>query len=141
MRALLLAAGRGTRISRHLNGNPKCTVDIGNGIALIEYTISQLKKHGIYEIALVTGYRHEVIENMLRDSGVKFFFNPFYDVTNSLASAWFAKDYLKNDDILIMNADVFCEEKLYDEMLEVKLSPVLFYDTSRINEADYKFYC
>ena len=38
MKVLLLAAGRGTRISRYLAGNPKCTVDIG-GQKLIQYTI------------------------------------------------------------------------------------------------------
>ncbi|EJT6666008.1 phosphocholine cytidylyltransferase family protein, partial [Clostridium perfringens] len=38
MKALILAAGRGTRISRYLSGRPKCTVDIG-GISLIENTI------------------------------------------------------------------------------------------------------
>ena len=45
MKALLLAAGKGTRISRYLSGNPKCTVNIG-GIKLIEYTIDLLKKKG-----------------------------------------------------------------------------------------------
>ena len=43
MRALILAAGRGTRISRYLSGRPKCTVDIGGGITLIENTIRQLR--------------------------------------------------------------------------------------------------
>ena len=37
MKVLLLAAGRGTRISRYLAGNPKCTVDIG-GQKLIQYS-------------------------------------------------------------------------------------------------------
>ena len=46
MKALLLAAGKGTRISRYLGGNPKCTVNIGDEI-LIHYTVSLLKKKGI----------------------------------------------------------------------------------------------
>lgn len=141
MKALLLAAGRGTRISRHLNGKPKCTVDIGNGTPLIQYTIDRLKEKGINEIAVVTGYNNHVIEDLLMDQNISFYFNPFYDVTNSIASAWFARDFIKDDDILIMNADVFCEEKLYDEILAIKTSPVVIYDTSRIEEADYKFYC
>lgn len=141
MKALLLAAGRGTRISRHLNGNPKCTVDLGNGLALVQYTINILKSKGVTDIAIVTGYRNTVIEEMLKNQGIRFYFNPFFDVTNSIASAWFAKDFLQDDDLLIMNADVFCEEKLYDKIMSVKESPVLFYDTDRIEEADYRFYC
>lgn len=43
MKVLLLAAGRGTRISRYLAGNPKCTVDIG-GQKLIQYTIELFHK-------------------------------------------------------------------------------------------------
>lgn len=142
MKALLLAAGRGTRISRYLNGKPKCMVDLGNGEILIDYTINMLQKKGISEIAVVTGYQHTMLEMALEQhKGVRTYYAPFFDVTNSIASAWFARDFLKDDDIIIMNADVFCEEKLYDEMLSVKESPVMFYDTSRIEEADYKFYC
>lgn len=50
MKVLLLAAGRGTRISRYLAGNPKCTVDIG-GQKLIQYTIELFHKKGITDIA------------------------------------------------------------------------------------------
>ena len=141
MRAILLAAGRGTRISRFLDGNPKCTVDLGNGIKLIEYTIAMLKKKGITEIALATGYRHRVIEDMLAGAGVKFFDNPLYDVTNSIASLWFAKDFFTDDDTLIMNADVFAEECVYDLLLATTKNPVLAFDSSRKENADYKFYC
>ena len=61
MKVLLLAAGRGTRISRYLAGNPKCTVDIG-GQKLIQYTIELFHKKGITDIAMVLGYRAEVIQ-------------------------------------------------------------------------------
>ena len=141
MRALLLAAGRGTRISRHLNGNPKCTVDIGHNLPLIAYTVRQLREHGIQEIAVVTGYRNQIVEDTLRGMNIRFYYNPFFDVTNSIASAWFARDFIAGDDILIMNADVFCEHALYDEILNIQESPVVLYDTTRIEDADYKFYC
>lgn len=140
MRALLLAAGKGTRISRYLSGNPKCTVDIG-GEPLICYTLNLLKKKGITEVAMVLGYKAEIIRETVRDFDVKFYTNPFYDVTNSIASAWFAKEFLKDtDDLLIMNADVFLEEGILDEMMASKYSPVLFSDETRKEEADYKFY-
>lgn len=141
MKALLLAAGRGTRISRYLDGNPKCTVELGNGQKLIEYTVQMLKRKGIKEIALATGYRHQVIERLLANTGVQFYYNPFFDVTNSIASMWFARDFLCDDDILIMNADVFAEECVYDTLLASEKNPVLAFDSSRKEEADYKFYC
>ncbi len=139
MKVLLLAAGRGTRISRYLSGNPKCTVDIG-GEKLIRYTIDLFNKKGITDIGIVLGYRAEVIREVLSDKNVRFFYNPFYDVTNSIASAWFAKDFLAAaDDTLIMNADVYLEEAMLDKILETQLSPVMFADGTRKEEADYKF--
>lgn len=141
MKAILLAAGRGTRISRYLDGNPKCTVDLGNGTKLIEYTIAMLKKKGITEIAVATGHRRRVIEDVLAGTGVTFFYNPFYDVTNSIASLWFAKEFLTDEDTLIMNADVFAEECVYDHLFAASKNPVLAFDSSRKEEADYKFYC
>lgn len=139
MKVLLLAAGRGTRISRYLSGNPKCTVDIG-GEKLIRYTVDLFHKKGITDIGIVLGYRAEVIREVLSDKNVRFFYNPFYDVTNSIASAWFAKDFLAAaDDTLIMNADVYLEEAMLDKILETQLSPVMFADGTRKEEADYKF--
>lgn len=139
MKVLILVAGRGTRISRYLSGNPKCTVEIG-GEKLIQYTIDLFHKKGITDIALVLGYRGSVIKEVLKDYDVKYYENPFYDVTNSIASAWFAKDFLKEyDDTLIMNGDVFMEESLLDEILEEKRSPVMLADGTRKEEGDYKF--
>ena len=58
MRVLILAAGRGTRISRYLSGKPKCTVDIGNGLCLIQYTVELLKSRGIDRIGIVLHCSH-----------------------------------------------------------------------------------
>ena len=140
MKVLILAAGRGTRISRYLSGKPKCTVDIGGGQCLIEYTIDLLHSRGIQDIGIVLGYEAQVIREVLADKGVSFFYNPFYDVTNSIASAWFAKEFLTGDDLLIMNGDVYLEEKLLDRILAQGRSPVMFADESRRETADYKFF-
>ena len=98
-------------------------------------------KKGITDIAMVLGYRAEVIQETLKDyEGIRYFYNPFFDVTNSIASAWFAKDFLSQyDDTLIMNADVYLEETLLDRILECHKSPVMFADGTRKEEADYKY--
>jgi len=140
MRALILAAGRGTRISRYLSGRPKCIIDIG-GEYLIRYTVNQLKSKGIKDIGIVVGYQHDEVEKILKGEDIKYFYNPFFDVTNSIASAWFAKEFIKNDeDIIIMNADVFLEPDLMEAIIAETQSPVLFADETRKEEADYKFY-
>ena len=140
MKALIFAAGRGTRISRYLGGNPKCTVKIGNE-KLIHYTVRLLKKHGISDIALVVGYKQQAVRDALSDMDVSFYYNPFFDVTNSIASAWFARGFFGEDDLFLMNGDVFMEERLLGEILCQQCDgPVLFSDETRKEEADYKFY-
>lgn len=138
MKVLLMAAGKGTRISRYIEGKPKCTIDIGN-TTLIEYTIQELLKYPVDEMGMVLGYHSEEIKKVLDKYDIKYYYNYFYDVTNSIASAWFAKEFI-DDDIILMNADVYLEEELIRKVFEEKKSPVLFSDSSRKEEADYKFY-
>jgi len=142
MKALLLAAGRGTRISRHINGKPKCTVRLDQKTTLIEYSIDLLRRKGIDDITIALGYQGDVIRKTLGEIGVKFVENPFYDVTNSIASLWFARDELKGaGHFIVMNGDVFLSEPAIDVVLAEKRSPILFYDVTRREEADYKFFC
>ena len=141
MKALILAAGRGTRISRYLEGNPKCTVNIG-GTSLIRYTIELLNSFGINDIGIVLGYRKQIIRSELADMNVQFFENPFFDVTNSIASAWFSHEFLTDDDdILIMNGDVYLDREIMPLILNTTpdRTPLLFADETRREEADYKF--
>jgi L-glutamine-phosphate cytidylyltransferase len=142
MKALILAAGRGTRISRHIDGKPKCTVPLDEKTTLIEYSIDLLRSKGVDEIIVALGYRGEVIRGVLAGRKVSFRENPFYDVTNSIASLWFAREELATpDSLIIMNGDVFLSEAAMDLVLSEKRSPVLFYDVSRREGADYKFMC
>lgn len=140
MKLLILAAGRGTRISRYISGNPKCTVNIGD-TSLLKYTLNLFRSKGINDIGIVLGYKHEEIQKLLCDENTKQYYNPFFDVTNSIASAWFGRAFITPDeDILIMNGDVFLEPDIVDFVKATAESPVLFADESRKTEADYKFY-
>lgn len=55
MKAILMAAGRGTRISRTIDDKCKCTLDIG-GQSLIRHTVEMLIKNNI-EVHIVVGYK------------------------------------------------------------------------------------
>ena len=138
MKALILAAGKGSRISRYLKGKPKCTVDIG-GITLIENTIIKLKEVGINDIGIIVGYNSLEIKRILKKYNLKFYYNHFYDVTNSSASAWFAREFI-DDDIIIMNGDVYIESSLLKYIINEEKSPILFADESRKEDGDYKLF-
>ncbi|MED1946564.1 MULTISPECIES: NTP transferase domain-containing protein [Brevibacillus] len=138
MKALLMAAGLGSRINEQIDGIPKCTVDIGNQ-ALIENTIAELRRHRIEEIAMVVGYQANVITKLLRDESIRFYHNPFYDRTNSMVSLWFAREFLQGDDCLLLNADVYFESRVLEVVLQETACPVMYADPVRRYEGDYKF--
>ncbi|MEI6873732.1 MAG: phosphocholine cytidylyltransferase family protein [Spirochaetota bacterium] len=142
MRAIILAAGRGTRISRHIGGKAKCTVPLAEGVSLIRYTVTLLRDRGIDDIVLVLGYEAGSIKEALEGLPVTYRVNPFFDVTNSIASLWFVRDLFDaRQPFIIMNGDVFLSDEALGLVLAERRSPVLFYDTTRREDADYRFFC
>lgn len=136
MKALLLAAGRGTRISKHIDDVPKCTLPVGD-VPLIRRTAQQMLELGI-EPVVCLGYRPDVVEKSLEGLPVKFYYNPFYDVTNSIASLWFARKEL-DEDLIVMNADVFLSTDLLLAALNDPREILMLSDASRTEEGDYFF--
>jgi len=140
MKVLIMAAGVGSRISRHLHGQPKCCVDI-DGKPLIRHTLEMLNSRGIEHIAIVTGYQERYVHQALEGLQYARYHNPFFRVSNSVASVWFAREFLRGEeDIMIMNGDVFMEPSLLDVIVSEKRSPVMFSDSTRIEGADYRFF-
>lgn len=136
MKAILLAAGRGTRISRMVEDIPKSTLPI-NGKPLIRITAELLLKANI-DITVCVGYRSEKIHKALEGLDVQYYTNPFYDITNSIVSLWFAKDELVGD-VLIINADVFFSEEILQSVLNDNRDVVMAIDTGRTATGDYFF--
>lgn len=136
MKAILLAAGRGTRISRMIEEIPKSTLPIG-GKPLIRLTTELLLSEGI-EVIVCVGYKDNLVKKALKGLPVKFYYNPFYDVTNSIASLWMAKSEI-NDDLIIANADVYFSREILNKIKEDKRDVVMAIDKSRTNVGDYFF--
>ena len=138
MRAVLMAAGIGSRISREIS-KPKSLLDVGGGKSLIRHTVELLMAYDI-DVTIVVGYKKELFFEELAGLPVDFVVNPFYRVSNSVASLWFARDYLKEDtDYLFGNADVFFEEEILQLLLDSAEETVLLSDTRRAKVGDYLF--
>ena len=133
-----MAAGRGTRISRDVKGYAKCTLDIGNGMPLIRYTVQMLLSHGI-KVHVVVGYDKQRIMDALRGLAVTFYENVFYSITNSLASLWFAREALSGDMVILGNADVYWGEDIMSTLLNEQRDCAMFCDSSRVEQGDYLF--
>ena len=141
MKAIIMAAGVGSRISRHVD-KPKCLLEI-EGVPLLRRTTNMLLKNNISPV-VVAGYQHQQLEKSLIGTDIPVLYNPFYRVTNSLGSLWFANKYIPDDKtLLLMNADVFWEQDIMDILLEENKDAVLLADSSlsRLRDGDYFFGC
>lgn len=136
MKAILLAAGRGTRISRMVEEIPKSTLPI-DGKPLIRLTVELLQRAEI-ECVVCTGYQKDKIYEALEGLDVSYYVNPFYAVTNSIASLWFAAEQF-DDDMLILNADVYFSQEILDLLLRDPHDVVMAIDKSRVEMGDYFF--
>lgn len=136
MKVIILAAGKGTRISRMVQAVPKSTLPIA-GVPLIKLTVDVLLKRGM-DISVCVGYQHNKIRDVLKGMPIKYYYNPFFDVTNSIGSLWMAQEEL-DDDVLIINADVFFSEAILDMVLEDPHEVVMMVDKTRTKTGDYFF--
>ncbi|MDU2122996.1 MAG: sugar phosphate nucleotidyltransferase [Clostridium celatum] len=104
MRAILLAAGMGTRLRPLTLETPKSLIEL-NGKALLERQIEFLKEKGINDIIIVTGYLNEKFEYLKEKYSVKIIFNDKYDIYNNIYSMYLVRDYLA--DAYVIDADVY----------------------------------
>lgn len=102
MRAILVAAGMGTRLRPLTNTIPKSLVEV-NGISLLERQIINLKEIGIDEIVVLTGYLHEKFDNLVKKYNLIKIINDKYDVYNNIYTMYLAREYLH--DAFVIDAD------------------------------------
>ena len=137
MKAIIMMAGSGNRISQKIQNRPKSTVKIDNNTGLIDYTLDTLKLLGLTDINLCVGYMKDFVTSYLSKYDVKMYYNPFYKITNSASSLWFAKDVLdSSDDVMIMNADCFFVQKIYEKVYNTKSDDILIVCDSSKKEHD-----
>lgn len=111
MRAIILAAGMGTRLRPLTNDTPKGLVKV-KGISMIEREIENLREIGIDEIIVVTGYLKDKF-NYLKDKyGVKLIHNDKYDVYNNLYTMYLVREYL--EDAYVLESDIYMNRNVLD---------------------------
>jgi choline kinase len=136
MRAIIMAAGVGSRLQGITGGRPKCLIQAGEQ-TLLARMIGQLQDRGIHDISVITGYKSALVHAEF-PLGVRKIHNPFYRVTNSIASLWLARGLL-TEDTLLMNADLYFESEVLDIALAQCHPVAMLSDCTRIESADFRF--
>ena len=138
MKALIMAAGMGSRISKKVGGAPKCTLPTSDGTPIIRRSVQMMLELGI-EPVLCVGYEGGQIRRALAGlDGVKFYENPFYAVTNNVASLWFSQAELDGEqDILLLSGDLYYPKDFLQRALDAPGEITMFGDSSRIYDGDF----
>ena len=126
-RAVILSAGKGSRLLPLTAERPKCLLEVA-GKTLLEWQLDSLFETGIAEMFVVTGFRPDLVEAMLaardpRAGTVRTVFNPFYHVADNLGSAWMARAAMDRD-FLLLNGDTLVAPALVRRLLAAPPSPI-----------------
>jgi choline kinase len=113
MRAVILAAGQGTRLLPFTRNHPKCLVPVC-GKAILDHQLDALAANGIDDVTVIGGYRIDRLEQHLSHRAARtrpgLLCNPFWPVANSISSVWTARGQLERDFCLLNGDTIFTAE-------------------------------
>lgn len=120
--AVILAAGRGTRLAGAAGDRPKCLLRVG-GSTLLERQLATLSACGIGAITIVVGYQAARVAGVC-GTAARTVENPQYAETNSLYSLWLARDQLAGG-CVVLNGDVLFHPQLLRDLLSARVEDAL----------------
>lgn len=123
MKAIILAAGRGSRMKDLTEERPKCLVEL-RGKALLDWQLDTLRAAGIAEIAIVTGYKRELLANR----GLVEFHNARWAETNMVSSLACAQNWLQAEPCIVSYSDIFYSPMAVQSMMSCEASLAVTYD-------------
>ncbi|MFQ5739408.1 MAG: NTP transferase domain-containing protein [Acidobacteriota bacterium] len=125
MKAVILAAGLGSRINSITRGLPKCLLKFGSR-TILDFQIESLFQKGVRKLAVVVGFAADQVVEHVRGhhsdklSNIAFITNPDFSSTNNMYSLWRAKEWLGKDPFLCLNADVLCHPDIFVPALSAR---------------------
>jgi len=119
MKAVILAAGQGTRIRSVHGEHPKCLIEVDNA-TILDHQLKALSMAGINDVVIVVGYKKEQIINhvmsrrLSHTQRMHFIENPAFAITNNIYSLWLALEWVRGDSFIVLNADVIFNPEILD---------------------------
>jgi L-glutamine-phosphate cytidylyltransferase len=123
MRAIILAAGRGSRMGETGDARPKCLLELA-GVPLLDRQIAALRGGGAMEVGIVRGYRGEMLSRL----GVVYFENPRWAESNMVTSLAAADQWLRSTPVIVSYADIFFHRALVRRLAAADGDLVVAYD-------------
>lgn len=123
MKAIILAAGRGSRMQGLTDDKPKGLVEF-RGKPLLDWQLTSLQAAGIDEIAIITGYQRELFANRR----LVEFHNSRWSETNMVSSLVCASEWLSSEPCIVSYSDIFFEPGAVTALMDVSTDLALTYD-------------
>jgi len=123
MKAIILAAGRGSRMKKLTDESPKCLVKI-RGKTLLDWQLDAFKNAGISKIAVVTGYKRQLLANR----GLEEFYNARWAETNMVSSLTCAGAWLMEGPCLVSYSDIYFCIRAVTLLMENPMPLAITYD-------------
>lgn len=127
MQAIILAAGMGRRLGDLTSHNTKCMVEV-NGTRLIDRMLRQLSSLNLNRIVIVIGYEGTKLKNHILANHpnlhIDFIENNVFDKTNNIYSLWLARNFMEEDDTLLLESDLIFDDSILLKAVESNESNV-----------------
>jgi L-glutamine-phosphate cytidylyltransferase len=139
MKAIIISAGKGTRLYPLTKNTPKSLLEIGDGVTLLESQLYALEDAGITDVAIIVGYKAEQIEMKVKDYdhfNITTVYNPFFETSNNLISVWMAKHLMHDEDFITINGDDVFKASLITNLLKSKEDITMVIDEKETYDDD-----
>ena len=126
--AIILSAGQGKRLLPLTEERPKCMLRVA-GKSILEWQVQALLAAQIDKLFIITGFNADLVEQHVQDrfraerERINIVYNPFFSISDNLASCWMAR-HAMDEDFILLNGDTLFEPALLDTVLRSEPAPV-----------------
>lgn len=142
MIALILNSGMGKRMGKLTSEHPKCMTEISGSETILSRQLKIIADAGIKDVVMTTGYFDGILEDYCNSLGFDLNFtfvkNPVYDKTNYIYSIYCAKEFLKDNEVVLMHGDLVFEKAIFDKVINSESSCMTVSSTLELPEKDFK---
>jgi len=139
-KAIILAAGQGTRLRPRTKHLPKTMLEVG-GETIIERILTALAQNNVREVIIVTGHKSDKLREFLSDHKydlkLKFIHSEKFESTNNIYSLWLARDYFDSG-FLIINSDTIFNSKDLAKLIDSQNSSALIDGKKELTQESMK---
>lgn len=139
MTYIILVAGQGKNLQPLTLSHPKTLYKLDSNTTVMQRIVRSIRKYDKEaEIVAVVGFMYKHIQKELEDENVIFVHNPYYAVTSSMGSLWFARGYLQRENVTIINGDIVMSDQLMCDIVCTHTEvPYILIDSTKTDGSKY----